>query len=115
MTNASNEIFPDKDNGVWVFDDPNDGLAREAFVNGLDRMIDRVVADIPNADSGFQAHFLRQAISWLWVQLDWLRDDGDGNWYRSEQSCFVIARDLQSLAPSRASTCKTSWIDGSLF
>ena len=32
MTNASNEIFPDKDNGVWVFNDPNDGLAREPFV-----------------------------------------------------------------------------------
>ena len=77
-------------------------------------MIDRVVADIPNAASGL-THFLRQAISWPWVQLDWLRDDGGGNWYRSEQSCFVIARDLRSLAPSRASICKTSWIDGSLF
>ena len=32
VTNASNEIFPDKDNGVWVFNDPNDGLAREPFV-----------------------------------------------------------------------------------
>jgi len=42
---------------VWVFDDPNDGLAREAFVNGLDRMIDRVVADIPNAASGFKLTF----------------------------------------------------------
>ena len=58
---------------------------------------------------------LRQAISYSWVQLDWLRDDGGSNWYRSEQSCFVIARDLRSLAPSRASICKTSWIVGSLF
>ena len=32
MTNASNVIFPDKDDGVWVFDDPNDGLPREPFV-----------------------------------------------------------------------------------
>jgi hypothetical protein len=23
-----------KDNGVWVFDDPNDGLAWEPFVDG---------------------------------------------------------------------------------
>ena len=52
MTNASNIIFPDKDNGVWVFDDPNDGLAREPFVASTDRMIDGVVADIPNAASG---------------------------------------------------------------
>lgn len=46
MTNASNIIFRDKDNGVWVFDDPNDGLAREPFVASTDRMIDGVVADI---------------------------------------------------------------------
>ena len=50
MTNASNAIFPDKDNGVWA-DDPNDGLPRKPFVNGPDRMTDRVVADIPNAAS----------------------------------------------------------------
>ena len=73
MTNALNVISPDKENGVWVFDDPKRG--------------ERPMA----------------------------RDEGGGNWYRSEQSCFVIARDLRSLAPSRASTCKTSWIDGSLF
>ena len=57
MTNASNKIFPDKDNGVWVFDDPNDGLPREPFVDRPDRMIDRVVADIPNAASGFKLTF----------------------------------------------------------
>jgi hypothetical protein len=115
VTNASNIIFRDKDNGVWVFDDPNDGLAREPFVASTDRMIDGVVADIPNAASGFKLNFLRRAKSWPAVRVYWLRDDGGGNWYRSEQSCFVIARDLRSLAPSRASICKTSWIDGSLF
>ena len=56
MTNASNEIFPDKDNGVWV-DDPNDGLPREPFVEGPDRMIHRVEADSPNAASA-PGHFL---------------------------------------------------------
>ena len=55
MTNASNVIFPDKDNGVWV-DDPNDGLPREPFVEGPDRM-SRVVADIPNTASGFKLTF----------------------------------------------------------
>ena len=57
MTNASNIIFRDKDNGVWVFDDPNDGLAREPFVASTDRMIDPVVADIPNAARGFKFTF----------------------------------------------------------
>ena len=56
MTNASNIIFPDKDDGVWVFDDPNDGLPRKPFVEGTDRM-SRVVADIPNAASGFKLTF----------------------------------------------------------
>ena len=76
---------------------------------------EKFVADIPNAASGFKLNFLRRAKSWPAVRVYWLRDDGGGNWYRSEQSCFVIARDLRSLAPSRASTCKTSWIDRSLF
>ena len=106
MTNASNDIFPDKDNGVWV-DDPNDGLPREPFVASTDRMID-------GGRGRYSAHFLRQPFP-SWVQLDWLRDDGGSNWYRSEQSCLLIARDLRSLAPSRASICKTSWIVGSLF
>ena len=114
MTNASNIIFRDKDNGVWVFDDPNDGLPREPFVEGPDR-ISPGRGRYSEHCQRIQAHFLHQTISWPSVQLDWLREDGGGNWYRSEQSCFVIARDLRSLAPSRASTCKTSWIDRSLF
>jgi len=50
-------IFPDKDNGVLGFDDPNHGLAREPFVEGPDRMIHRAVADIPNAARGFKFTF----------------------------------------------------------
>ena len=108
MTNASNVIFPDKDNGVWV-DDPNDGLPREPFVTIEPGR--PIVRTLP-ADSSLLSppgHFLAMDT------VGRLREDGGGNWYRSEQSCFVIARDLRSLAPSRASTCKTSWIDGSLF
>ena len=108
MTYASNKIFPDKHNGVWGFDDPNDGLAWEPFVEGPDKMIHRAVADIPNAASA-PGYFLAMGTIGL------THEDGGGNWYRSEQSCFIIARDLRSLAPSRASTCKTSWIDRSLF
>ena len=51
MTNAINVICPYKYNGVWVFDDPARGLVREPFVAGADKMIDRVVADIPHAPS----------------------------------------------------------------
>jgi hypothetical protein len=41
----------------WVFDDPRVGLNQEPFVSGADAMIDRVVADVPNADSGFTLVF----------------------------------------------------------
>ena len=47
--NTINVIAPYKHLGMWVFDDPRVGLNQEPFVSGADAMIDRVVADIPNA------------------------------------------------------------------
>ena len=55
---------------MWV-DDPNDGLAREPFVEGPDRMIHRVEADIPNAASA-PGHFLAMGTVGL------AREDGGG-------------------------------------
>lgn len=52
--NTINVIAPYKHLGMRVFDDPRVGLSQEPFVSGADAMIDRVVADIPNADSGFR-------------------------------------------------------------
>ena len=47
-------------------------------------MIDRVVADIPNADSGFRLIFAATPFPGHQCQLDWIRADEDGgNWYRS--------------------------------
>jgi hypothetical protein len=40
-----------------VFDDPSVGLSQEPFVAGADTMIDRVVADIPDAEKGFTMIF----------------------------------------------------------
>jgi hypothetical protein len=51
--NAINVISPYKHHGMWVFDDPRVGLMLEPFVAGADTWIDRVVADIPNAEKGF--------------------------------------------------------------
>ena len=48
--NQINIIAPYKYMGLWVFDDPRVGLVQEPFVAGADGMIDRVVADIPNAE-----------------------------------------------------------------
>lgn len=53
---AMNSLFviaPYKYEGMWVFDDPAVGLSKEPFIAGIDMMIDKVVAGIPNADKGF--------------------------------------------------------------
>ena len=51
--NAIHVISPYKHHGMWVFDDPCVGLVQEPFVSGADTWIDRVVADVPNAEKGF--------------------------------------------------------------
>lgn len=50
-------IAPYKYEGMWVFDDPAVDLSKEPFIAGIDMMIDKVVAGIPNADKGFCAVF----------------------------------------------------------
>jgi hypothetical protein len=42
---------------MWVFDDPEVGLSKEPFIAGIDTMIDKVVAGIPDADKDFRAVF----------------------------------------------------------
>ena len=82
--NAINVIAPYKHHGMWVFDDPRVGLNQEPFVAGADAMIDRVVADIPNADKGFTLIFSATPFPGHQYKLDWVRADEDGgNWYRS--------------------------------
>ena len=71
--------------GVWVFDDPARGLVREPFVAGADKMIDRVVADIPHAAKGFTLTFSATPFPGHQYRLDWLRQEDGGNWYASEQ------------------------------
>ena len=61
--NAINVIAPYKHLGMWVFDDPRVGLNQEPFVAGADAMIDRVVADIPNAEHGFTLIFAASPLS----------------------------------------------------
>jgi hypothetical protein len=55
--NAINVIAPYKHHGQWVFDDPRVGLSQEPFVAGADTWIDRVVADISDAERGFTLIF----------------------------------------------------------
>jgi hypothetical protein len=78
-------IAPYKYEGMWVFDDPAVGLTREPFVAGIDTMIDRLVADIPNAQQGFRAIFSASPFPSYDAKLEWRRGDSGGNWYYSDK------------------------------
>lgn len=83
--NAINIITPYKYEGLWVFDDARAGLSKEPFVSGADTMIDRVVADIPDADQGFVMLFSQTPFPGYAFRLQWRRADCGGNWYHSQE------------------------------
>ncbi len=82
--NSINVISPYKAHGMWVFDDPRVGLVQEPFVSGADTMLDRITADLPNADRGFTLIFSAVPFPGHQYKLDWRRTDAEGNWYYSK-------------------------------
>ena len=78
-------IVPYKYEGMWVFDDPRVGLVREPFIAGIDTMIDRLVARIPDAERGFRAIFSAAPFPGHTERLDWRREESSGNWYYSDR------------------------------
>jgi hypothetical protein len=79
--NAISVLAPYKYEGLWVFDDPAVGLVREPFVSGIDKMIDLLVAEIPEADKGFRLLFSPTPFPGYTVKLEWRRSEYGGNWY----------------------------------
>jgi hypothetical protein len=83
--NASNSlgvIFPYQREGVWMFDDENAGLQAEPFVSGAPEIIDRLVEQIPDARRGFALYFSRSPFPGYQAELEWVREEYGGNWYR---------------------------------
>ena len=76
-------IHPYKHRGLWVFDDDSVGLLREPFVSGADVIIDQLVEAIPNAGQGFTLLFSAYAFPGYQAELEWRRENEDGNWYYS--------------------------------
>src|ERR1700737_738891 len=66
-------IAPYKYEGIWVFDDPAVGLSREPFIAGIDTMIDKAVAKVPNAERGFRAVFSQSNFPGATFKLQWRR------------------------------------------
>ena len=78
-------IVPYRHAGTWVFDDFSRGLLKEPFVAGIPELIDKLVADIPNADKGFRLTFSAQEFPGYDDKLVWKRKGMGGNWYCSEK------------------------------
>ena len=83
--NALLVVAPYKYQGTWVFDDPALGLSREPFIAGIDTMIDKAVADIPNAEKGFRAIFSASPFPGANWKLEWRQEESGGNWYYSDR------------------------------
>ena len=77
-------IAPYKWNGMWVFDDPSVGLSKEPFIAGIDTMIDKMTANIPDAQHGFRAIFSAAPFPGYTEKLEWRREESGGSWYYSE-------------------------------
>src|SRR6516162_8024337 len=103
--NSINVIAPYKHHGMWVFDDPRVGLLQEPFVSGADTMIDRVVADLPDAELGFTLVFSATPFPGHQYRLDWRRAAATGitpsNWAWRAGS----ARRSCATSPSRQKSC----------
>ena len=82
--NAIVAIHPYQAHGMWVFDDAAVGLSQEPFVSGADDIIDRMVAGIDGAREGFTLLFAAEPFPGFQLELEWLRADLSGNWYRSD-------------------------------
>ena len=81
LNNSILVIAPYRYNGTWVFDDENVGLVREPFVEGVPQIIDYLVCDTSNADSGFRMTFSDTAFPSYTHSIEWVREESGGNWY----------------------------------
>jgi hypothetical protein len=83
--NALSFLTPYKHDGLWVFDDSSVSLIREPFVFGIDTMLDRLTADISDAENGFTLIFSPTPFPGYEAELEWRREEYGGNWYFSPQ------------------------------
>ena len=84
MANALMVIAPYRYQGTWVFDDEAVGLVREPFVAGVPEMIDALVREIPNAETGFRLTFSANPFPGAQTELERSREEIEGWWYRDD-------------------------------
>jgi hypothetical protein len=76
-------IRPYRFGKVWVFDDAATGLVQEPFVGAVNQIIDRAVANIPNAETGFTLMFSANPFPGHQFKLERRQEENCGNWYYS--------------------------------
>ncbi len=81
--NSISIITPYRYANQWVFDDPEKGLVREALIAGIDKMIDHMTKDIPNASLGFNLLFSPTPFPGCTLELEFSRSEMGGSWYYS--------------------------------
>ena len=74
-------IVPYRHGGTWVFDDDSKGLVKEPFVSGIPEMIDRIVTNIPNANTGFRMLFSATPFPDAGYTLERRDSFAGGYWY----------------------------------
>jgi hypothetical protein len=79
--NSLRVITPYKHAGMWVFDDPAVGLAKEPFVSGADDIMDLLSHAIPGAAGGFNLVFSSQPFPGYQARFVRTRSEHDGTWY----------------------------------
>lgn len=82
--NTISVISPYKFEGVWVFDDPEKGLTKEAFVAGADTMLDVVTRDLPK-DKRFLLYFSAEPFPGHQIKLNHVKPEYEGNIYHWEE------------------------------
>jgi len=83
--NALIAIYPYKFEGLWVFDDEKVGLTQEPFISGADVVIERMTANIADAQRGFRLLFSAAPFPGANAELEWRRAESGGNWYYSRE------------------------------
>ena len=71
---------------TWVFDDEATGLKQEPFILYIPDMISDLVKDIPKAKKGFKLFFSASPFPTYQIELEWVREEFGGNWYRPKNS-----------------------------
>lgn len=81
--NQINAIKPYYWEGLWVFDDADKGLDKEALVSGMPELIEIATKQLAIKDpqKGFVALFSKDQFPGAQICLDWVREDMSGNVY----------------------------------